>query len=150
RMEGDDRKPAARAKHTLRRIKPFVEFVELAIEVDADGLEGAGGWVLLVAGAVAKRLAYHRSQLARARDRASGDDRLRNPARARLLAQSVEDVGNLFLISVIDEVRRRHAGLRHAHVERAVSLKREATIGAIELHRRDADIEHDPVDRIDA
>ena len=41
-------------------------------------------------------------------------------------------------------------GLRHAHVERAVGLEREAAVGAVELHRRHADVERDAVDRADA
>ena len=38
----------------------------------------------------------------------------------------------------------------HAHVERAVGLEREAAVGAVELHRADADIERDGVDEADA
>ena len=40
--------------------------------------------------------------------------------------------------------------LRHPHVERAVGLEREAAVGAVELHRADADIERDGVDQADA
>ena len=39
---------------------------------------------------------------------------------------------------------------RHAHVERAVALEREAALGLVELHRGDADVEHDAVDRREA
>ena len=38
------------------------------------------------------------------------------------------------------------AGLGHAHVERAVGAEGKAAIGLVELHRRDADVEHDAVD----
>ena len=34
----------------------------------------------------------------------------------------------------------------HAHVERPVEPEREAAFGAVELHRGDADVEHDAVD----
>ena len=40
--------------------------------------------------------------------------------------------------------------LRHAHVERAVVLEREAALGLVDLHRADADIERDRVDLADA
>ena len=36
----------------------------------------------------------------------------------------------------------------HAHVERAVEAEREAASGGVELHRRNAEIEHDAVDCI--
>ena len=40
--------------------------------------------------------------------------------------------------------------LRHPHVERAVVAEREAAIGLVDLHRRDADIECDAVERTEA
>ena len=40
--------------------------------------------------------------------------------------------------------------LAHAHVERAVALKREAALGIVELHGGDADVEHDAVGRREA
>ncbi len=49
--------------------------------------------------------------------------------------------------------RRMSAALRpaafHAHVERRVAAQREAALGLIELHRRDADVERDAVDRVE-
>ena len=40
--------------------------------------------------------------------------------------------------------------MAHPHVERAAEPEREAALGLIELHRGDADIHHDAVDRVDA
>src|SRR5439155_21213378 len=34
----------------------------------------------------------------------------------------------------------------HAHVERALLGEREAALGAVELRRADAEIDHDPID----
>ena len=51
-----------------------------------------------------------------------------------------------------DGLRHHVGGARavaaHAHVERAVEAEREAALGLVELHRRDAEIEHDAVDRV--
>ena len=38
----------------------------------------------------------------------------------------------------------------HAHIEGRVEAQREAARGFIELHRRNADVEHNSVDRVDA
>src|SRR5665213_1514348 len=37
----------------------------------------------------------------------------------------------------------------HAHVERTVVPERKATLGAIELHRRDAEVEHHAIEAVD-
>src|SRR5215475_2243369 len=38
----------------------------------------------------------------------------------------------------------------HAHIERTVEAEREAALGGIELHRGNAEVERDPVDRFDS
>ena len=52
--------------------------------------------------------------------------------------------------SVVDEVACGQAFGAHAHVERAVLAEREAALGLVELHGRDAEVEGNPVDRGDA
>ena len=59
----------------------------------------------------------------------------------------IEDVGNFLLVRLVDEIGRGLAGLAHPHVERPIGLKRKAAIGAIELHRRHADIHRHAIDR---
>ena len=54
----------------------------------------------------------------------------------------IKDVGNRRFVGRVQEIGRRLARLRHAHVERTVTLKRETPLGLIELHRGDADIQH--------
>ena len=46
-----------------------------------------------------------------------------------------------------DDVGRGRAVMAHPHVERAVEPEREAALGLVELHRGDADVHHDAVDR---
>ena len=47
---------------------------------------------------------------------------------------------------VVDEIGGRRAVLAHPHVERSVLLEGKAPLGPVELHRGDAEIEHDAVD----
>ena len=63
-----------------------------------------------------------------------------------LLAEEAEDAGKVARLEAVDYVGRTRALLRHAHVERSVGAEREAAPGLVELHRRDADVEHHPVD----
>ena len=64
-----------------------------------------------------------------------------------LLAEQVDDVGEIALGCLRDDVGGARPVAAHAHVERAVEAEREAALGLVELHRRDADVEHDAVDR---
>ena len=81
----------------------------------------------------------------RPRRRASMDGAGHGP-RAPLLAVMVDDVGEHRLVGLVDEVGGARAVGAHAHVEGAVVAEREAALRLVELHRRDADIEHHPVD----
>ena len=71
-------------------------------------------------------------------------------ARMPLLAEDIDDVGEIGFRRARDDVGRGRAGLAHPHVERTVETEREAALGLVELHRGDADIHHDAVDGIDA
>ena len=61
-----------------------------------------------------------------------------------------QNVGDRRLVLVAQDVGGRTAASPHAHIERRVEAQREAARRLVELHRRNADIEHDPVDRVDA
>ena len=101
----------------------------------------------------AHHLADDIGQRLRGRDRrflARGDDGAGDGARMTLLAEDVDDVGKIGLGGLRDHIRRGRAVMAHPHVERAAEPEREAALGLVELHRGDADIHHDAVDRIDA
>ena len=74
--------------------------------------------------------------------RATPDDAARDLARVALLAVRPEDRLELALV-----VRRENVGGAslvgriHAHVERRVGRVREAALGAVDLHRREAEVE---------
>ena len=74
------------------------------------------------------------------------DDGARDRARMALLAEQEDDVGEIALARRGDDVGGARPVAAHAHVERPVEPEREAAFGAVELHRGDAEIEHDAVD----
>ena len=64
-----------------------------------------------------------------------------------LLAEYEDDVGEIALAGGVHDVGGARPLAAHAHVERPVEPEREAALGLVELHRGDADVEHDAVDR---
>ena len=78
---------------------------------------------------------------------ARGDDRTRHRAGVTLFAEDVDDVGKIGLGRSCDHIRRGRAILPHPHIEGTVGAERKAAPGLVELHRGDADIHHDAVDR---
>ena len=75
-------------------------------------------------------------------------DRARDVAGEALLAERRDDLREVALGGRIDQIGRARARAAHAHVERAVVAEREAALGLIELHRGDAEVEQDAVDRL--
>ena len=140
-VECHHRQTAAGLQQLLCCNKPVFQFTEFAIDMDTDRLEGPGGRVLLVTGAISQRLSDHQRQLRRPGQRPRLDDRPGDPARTALLAITIDDIGNRLFIRFVEKVGGALAIAGHAHVERPVFLEREAALGLIKLHRRHADIE---------
>ena len=67
-----------------------------------------------------------------------------------LLAEDIDDVGEIGFGGPGDHIGRGRTVMAHPHVERAAEPEREAALGLIELHRGDADVHHDAVDGVDA
>ena len=149
RMEGDDGEPAARLQRPLGGKQRTGELAELIIDEDAQRLEDAGGRVDLVLRIAADMRLDGIGKVERALERAllaPPLDHPRDAARMPLLAEEAEDAREIARLEAVDHVGSRRAGLGHAHVERPVGAEGEAAIGLVELHRRDADVEHDAVD----
>ena len=72
-------------------------------------------------------------------------DGARDAARMTLLAENENDIGEIALARAGDHIGRARAVAAHAHVERSVEAEGEAALGAIELHGRDAEVEHHAV-----
>ena len=150
RMEGDDGQPAAGLQRPLGGKQRAGELAELVIDEDAQRLEDAGRRVDLVLRIAADmRLDRRRQGRACARTGASRaaarSSRAMRPAcrssprKPKMRARS-PGLKRLTTSAAVS------AGPRHAHVERAVGAEREAAIGLVELHRGDADVEHDAID----
>ena len=69
-------------------------------------------------------------------------------AREALLAERRDDGGKIALGRRVDHVGGARPVAAHAHVERAVLAEGKSALGLVELHRGDAEIEHDAVDRV--
>ena len=78
------------------------------------------------------------------------DDGAGDAPRGALLAVEIEDVGERLCIRFVDDVGGARAPPFHAHVERSVDAEGKAARGLVELHRRDADVEDDAVERREA
>ena len=128
------------------RAAPRASSLELAIDGDAQRLEGAGRRVDVAAASTGSRAPQMIGELARCagtgrccRGRRRWRGRAPRPCAPRHRA------GRCRRASPRRGVLTRSAALRpcglHAHVERAVLAEREAALGLVELHRGDADVE---------
>ena len=73
-------------------------------------------------------------------------DRSGDLPRVALLAEPLEDQRELALVGLVHELARRELGRGvHAHVERRVRGVAETALRAVELHRRDPEVEQDRV-----
>src|SRR5262249_9816258 len=79
---------------------------------------------------------------------ARAHDRARDRARVALLAERRDDDGKIALGSMRHDISCARRRAAHAHIERTVEAEREAASGFVELHRGDAEIEDDTVDRV--
>ena len=75
------------------------------------------------------------------------DDGARDGSGVAFLAQGGDDEGEIAFAGVRDDVGGARTVATHAHVERPVEPERKAARRLIELHRRNAEIEHDAVGR---
>ena len=144
RMEADHCQPPTHFQAGQCTLQAGLQVGQLAVDVDANGLEAARGRVDVVLAAP-----YHRTQqvsqvggtrerlVATARHDGLGD----TPAQA-LFAIGPQHVGDLCLIGARQPLRRAFATVRvHAHVQRAVLAEAETTLGHIQLRRRHAQVQ---------
>src|SRR4051794_18880656 len=151
-MERDDHQAATGLEHTLGSDECVLEFLELFVDEDTQGLERPRRRVN-IAGLGPNHPADEIGQRARGRERrllTVRDDGAGNPARLPLFAEEINDVGEIAFRRARDDVGRSRACLPHPHVERTIEAEREAAAGLVELHRGHPDVHHDAVDAIDA
>ena len=67
-------------------------------------------------------------------------------ARLLFFTEKTEDADQIADLRTIDDIGRRNAGTRHAHVERAIFLEGKTALGLVDLHGGNADIQHDAIE----
>jgi hypothetical protein len=150
RVKRDDHETAAGPEHAFGRRQRRGELAELVVHEHAQRLERARRRMHL-ARPRAHDLFDDVGERKRRRDWRCGSrprDRARDVAGKTLLAERRDDLREVALGGRIDEIGRARPGAAHAHVERPVVAEREAAFGLIELHRGDAEIEQDAIDRV--
>ena len=153
RVERDDRETATRTKDAHGRRKTALEVLELAIHRDAQRLEDARRGIA-AATALLLHAEHKTAEIVRGEERLAGaaaHDGGRDATGLGLLAVLGEDATHLALVPGVHDVCRRDAKVWvGAHVQRAFRAEAEASLRVGELDRREAEIEEDAVERIEA
>lgn len=147
-METDHRQAPARGQQGGDLLKTPAQGFQFVVDPDADGLEAARGRVL-VALLEGHRLIDQFRQLAGALQRcllARLHDAPGDASGETFLAVFLEHPGDLVLVGTGQPGGSGLAGLRvHAHVQGAVAHEAEAALRGVQLGRRDAEVQQDPV-----
>ena len=144
-MERHDSQLTARFKRAFGGLKPFDQLAKFVIHPNPDRLERPRGGVGLVRFRARQAFLDHRHELFCRGQRPRGHNRAGDFARRALLAVMVENICDLALIGAVQQIGSGRARVAHPHIKRPFAHEREAALGLIELHRGDAEIEHDPV-----
>jgi hypothetical protein len=132
RVEADHHQAPADGEHRQRRIEQIAKVIELAVDANANRLEGARRRVLVLFPA-RMRLAHHGGELRRARQRSlvpRAHDGRGDALGVALLAVVPQHRGDIALVGNGQPVRRRLAAAAiHAHIQGTVVLKTEAALG---------------------
>ena len=144
-MKTDDRKRAAFGKKAACGRKGALEFVQLAVDFDADCLKTARcGMLSRVALILGNAARNEFGKFARAGDGPLGAfaaDRASDFARKALFAVVAQHARNFTLGRLGDPFGRREARARvHAHVQGPVHAEGKAALGLVDLRARDADV----------
>lgn len=146
RVEGDDGQPAARGEKLERGIKYALELSKLIVDGHAECLECPGGR-MCAALAVSRRFGDAVSESERAGPRAAFKDCPCDSSGSWLFAEASKDGDEFCLGDVVEEVCGALAAVGiHAHVDRSIRSKAEASTGMVELRRADSEVEKDPVE----
>ena len=149
RMKTDHGQPAVRRQALERSVERGLEFLQLAVDVDAQRLENASRRMLVPLGA-ARDARDHLGKLQRALERlglAVRDDGARDARRHALLAKFTKNADQFLERRAVDHVGGAHPlARRHAHVERAVLHEAEAARRVVDLRRGNAEVEENAVE----
>jgi hypothetical protein len=145
-VEGDEGETTAGREVVVGLLQEGLELVELAVDGDAQGLKGARG------GMDAALTTPHHPRHALGEGDGVGErlileQRPGHTAGVTFLAVVAQDPHQLCLVDRREQLGGRDAGGRvHPHVDGAGHAEREATLGLVELRRRDAEIGEHAID----
>jgi hypothetical protein len=152
RVVREDRDAAAGSEHVDGLVDAAGQDVELAVDLDANGLEGA---LRRMAAATTGRrrdgVAHDGRELDGRGHGAGGHDGPGDAPGEPLVTEVAHDAGQLGLVIGVDHVGGGAPGRAvHPHVEGSVLAVTEATVGPIELRRADTEVEQHADHRVDA
>ena len=132
RVEGDHRQPSAGRQRLERLRQRGLQRFQLLVDRHAQRLEGARRRMDIAA---AGGPCHYPGQLPGGMQRAGLDDGPRHLARPPLFPIAEDDIGQFRFGQLVHQVGRAHRAVGvKAHVQRRLSLEREAALGRIQLH----------------
>ena len=149
-MECHDDEPAAGLEHLLGRGQAGGELGKLLVDEHAQRLERPGRR-MDGAGTRMHDAGDDLGERVRGTDRrraAGSDDGAGNGAGMALLAERRDDGGKVALGCRGHDIGRGRSVAAHAHVEGTIAAEGKSALGLVELHRGDAEVEDDAVDRV--
>ena len=135
-MKADNRQYPVRSQQLFAIGQRCFQLVQLAINIDTQGLKGAGGTIGLAGFRARHDRMDNIGQLAgalNARIQTGTDNRSGNPARGTLLAKTPDNIGQLCLVQLVDNIAGIAPLPRHPHIQRAIGAKGKAALGLVQL-----------------
>ena len=154
RLKSYDREPAAGTQDRHGGDETLLEIRKLVVHRDAQRLEDTRGGIGPAPALLLLHTEHESSEVVCREERlarTAAHDRGGYARRFGLLAVAREDVAKVVLIPAVHDVRRRDGeSWIGAHVQRSFRAKAEAPLRVRELDRREAKIEKDAVELVEA
>ena len=147
-MESHNRQKPAGGESTLGGLKATIQFAIFIVHRDTQALKSACRGVGLVRFGARQAGFHDLGKRERRCDRslcAGAHNGAGDAAAGAFFAVVKDDIGQLGLIRRIDEIGRRWAVLRHAHIKGTITQEGKAALGKVKLHRAYTEIEHNAV-----
>src|SRR5579872_3177553 len=146
-MEADRRHTTTGVEDLKSCSQSGLDLSDLVVDRDPDALKRAGRDVDVAGPGPARyRSLDGLGEVARGAERAPRHDELCDPARPALLPELTEDALDVRLAVLVDDAGRRQLGAGiHAHVQRSLRAKAEASLGVVQLGAGDPEVEEDEV-----
>ena len=150
RVKRNNRNAPAGLQRPLSRRKTARQFAEFIVHEHAQRLKRFRRRVRACTFAAAHGIFDNFCQVQRAGDAARGarlHDTARDTAAVVILAIAIDEISERGFAEPVYGISGAQAFLLHTHVQIRIGLEREAALGFVQLEGRDAEVEHDAVDR---